>query len=84
MLFLLNHAAILHQDGTFSSEGLNTKCRYRAEWDRQARDEFELSFTRNEIISIGHKLDENWWIGFKDGMIGLVPSTYLRPTELQT
>ena len=81
-LFLLNCVAIFQQGGTFSSEGLSAKCRYKAEWDHQARDDFELAFAKNEIILIGHKLDENWWIGLKDGIIGLVPSVYLRPTSL--
>ncbi|EDV27370.1 uncharacterized protein TRIADDRAFT_52986 [Trichoplax adhaerens] len=75
-----NIQATLHQDGTFLSEGLGAKNRYKAEYDHAGRDDTELTFVKNEIISIGHKLDENWWIGLKDGIIGLVPSAFLRPT----
>ncbi|CAK8691100.1 unnamed protein product [Clavelina lepadiformis] len=52
---------------------------YQGLWDCMAEADDELAFKRGEIVHIISRDYESygWWIGKKDGVVGLVPKEYL-------
>ena len=44
-----------------------------------AQDSDELSFKKDDMITIVERVDPDWWKGELDGRSGLFPANYIRP-----
>ena len=51
---------------------------YMGMYDCKGDDPQDLSFNQGDIMYILEKIDFNWWIGFFNGKVGLVPSNFLK------
>jgi hypothetical protein len=48
----------------------------------QGRSDAELSFKRGDIITVMDILDDHWWKGMKDNVIGFVAAAYVDKNPL--
>lgn len=46
-------------------------------YPHQAQNPDELSFNKGDVITLLDKIEENWWKGELNGVIGIFPKDYV-------
>ena len=63
---------VVTDGGQFSMDNI-----YMGIHDCVSEDPDDLSFNRGDVMYIIERIDMNWWMGFLNGKVGLVPCNFL-------
>lgn len=59
-------------------------CQVIAMYDYTAANRDELSFSKGQLINILDKTNPDWWKGDANGVIGLLPTNYVKMTTTES
>uniref|UniRef100_A0A8C4F283 Intersectin 2a n=1 Tax=Dicentrarchus labrax TaxID=13489 RepID=A0A8C4F283_DICLA len=78
--FHSSHVKLLGPSSSKSSPSPLPVCQVIAMYDYTAANRDELSFSKGQLISILDKTNPDWWKGDANGVIGLLPTNYVKMT----
>lgn len=61
-------------------ERTSSVCQVIAMYDYTAANPDELSFSKGQLINVLDKTNPDWWKGEASGVIGLLPTNYIKMT----
>ncbi|XP_055005421.1 intersectin-2a isoform X2 [Boleophthalmus pectinirostris] len=78
--FHSSHVKLLGPSSNKSSPSPLPVCQVIAMYDYTAANPDELSFSKGQLISVLDKTNPDWWKGEANGVIGLLPTNYIKMT----
>ncbi|KAK2856331.1 hypothetical protein Q5P01_005066 [Channa striata] len=78
--FHSSHVKLLGPSSSKSCPSPLPVCQVIAMYDYSAANRDELSFSKGQLISILDKTNPDWWKGEVSGVIGLLPTNYVKMT----
>ncbi|XP_070781441.1 intersectin-2-like isoform X2 [Enoplosus armatus] len=78
--FHSSHVKLLGPSSSKSSPSPLPVCQVIAMYDYTAANRDELSFSKGQLINILDKTNPDWWKGDASGVIGLLPTNYVKMT----
>ncbi|XP_072297673.1 intersectin-2a [Eucyclogobius newberryi] len=78
--FNSSHVKLLGPSSSKSSPSPLPVCQVIAMYDYTAANPDELSFSKGQLISVLDKTNPDWWKGEANGVIGLLPTNYIKMT----
>uniref|UniRef100_A0A3Q3X4R2 Uncharacterized protein n=1 Tax=Mola mola TaxID=94237 RepID=A0A3Q3X4R2_MOLML len=78
--FHSSHVKLLSPPTTKSSPSPLPVCQVIAMYDYTAANQDELSFSKGQLITILDKTNPDWWKGDTNGVVGLLPTNYVKMT----
>ncbi|KAK7906906.1 hypothetical protein WMY93_015518 [Mugilogobius chulae] len=78
--FHSSHVKLLGPSSSKSSPSPLPVCQVIAMYDYTAANPDELSFSKGQLISVLDKTNPDWWKGEANGVIGLLPTNYIKMT----
>ncbi|XP_039981533.1 intersectin-2a isoform X2 [Xiphias gladius] len=78
--FHSSHVKLLGPSSSKSSPSPLPVCQVIAMYDYTAANRDELSFSKGQLINILDKTNPDWWKGEANGVIGLLPTNYVKMT----
>ena len=80
MIYLssIHHLLLSHSYNYFHNADI---CRCEVLYDYQGQQADELSIVPGDSIFVTEKIDEDWWQGNLNGVIGIFPANYVEEVE---
>nr|XP_033505113.1 intersectin-2a isoform X2 [Epinephelus lanceolatus] len=78
--FHSSHVKLLGPSSSKSSPSPLPVCQVIAMYDYTAANRDELSFSKGQLINILDKTNPDWWKGEANGVLGLLPTNYVKMT----
>ncbi|KAI3364371.1 hypothetical protein L3Q82_011172, partial [Scortum barcoo] len=78
--FHSSHVKLLGPSSSKSSPSPLPVCQVIAMYDYTAANRDELSFSKGQLINILDKTNPDWWKGEANGVMGLLPTNYVKMT----
>ncbi|XP_044024305.1 intersectin-2a isoform X2 [Siniperca chuatsi] len=78
--FHSSHVKLLGPSSSKSTPSPLPVCQVIAMYDYTAANRDELSFSKGQLINILDKTNPDWWKGDANGVIGLLPTNYVKMT----